>query len=99
MITEPFVVRDNATRWNSVFESIHRALKLKNRITLLCTKFPDKLGDDTLSEDDWQELADIECILQPFQDVTKRLEGRGKKSKKNGQARPARYAVGSFTGY
>jgi len=85
MITELFVVRDNATRWNSVFESIHRALKLKDRITLLCTKFPDKLGDDTLSENDWQELADIECILQPFQDVTKRLEGRGKKSKKNGK--------------
>lgn len=73
------MVRDNQTRWNSVFDSIHRAIKLKDQIQLLCLQNTDKLGEDTLLEDDWQQLEDIERILQPFQDVTKRLEGHGKR--------------------
>jgi hypothetical protein len=70
------VVRDNDTRWNSSYAMIHRALKLRLRIENLVMKFRDELEDDTLSEADWQQLTDMELILQPFQEVTKRLEGR-----------------------
>ena len=70
------VVRDNDTRWNSSYTMIHRALKLRLRLDTLLMKFADDFEDDTLSEDDWDQLKDLESILKPFQEVTKRLEGR-----------------------
>src|SRR5437016_5739266 len=73
-----FVVRDNVTRWNSSYLSIHRALKLKSRIKNFVDDHQDELCADTLTEAEWQTLADMERILAPFQSWTKRLEGQAK---------------------
>lgn len=35
----------------------------------------DELAEDTLSAEEWTEIEQIELILKPFQQVTKRLEG------------------------
>lgn len=69
------VKSDNATRWNSTYYSLHRALKLQDRITLFCSKYEEDLADDTLSKAEWEELRTIECLLEPFYLITKRLEG------------------------
>lgn len=78
MLLELFVVRDNATRWNSSYLSIHRALKLKSRIKAFLDDNQDDLQADTLTEAEWQQLADMEIVLAPFQSWTKRLEGHAK---------------------
>jgi hAT family C-terminal dimerisation region len=38
----------------------------------------DDLKEDVLSLDEWSQLEEIESILAPFQEVTKRLEGNAK---------------------
>lgn len=76
MLVELFVIRENATRWNSSYASIHRALLLKPRLVAFLIEHGKELKEDLLSEDDWQVLADLERIFKPFQSVTKRLEGR-----------------------
>jgi hypothetical protein len=69
------IVSDNATRWNSTYLMIHRALKLRHQITLICIMNMKDLKEDILSEDKWDQLKEIEAILMPFYKVTKRLEG------------------------
>jgi len=69
------VLSDNATRWNSTYNSIHRALKLRRRITDFCKLNQNELAKDTLSETEWEYLKEMEIILKPFQQVTKALEG------------------------
>lgn len=78
MKLELFMIRDNATRWNSSYKSIHRTPKLKPRFISFLIRYKAEIGDDTLNEDDWQLLADLETILAPFQSVTKRLGGNTK---------------------
>ena len=78
VVTELFIVRDNATRWNSSYLAIHRALKLKSRIKNFLDEHQANLEADTLSEDEWQQLRDIETVLAPFQSWTKHLEGQAK---------------------
>jgi hypothetical protein len=70
------VILDNSTRWNSIYQSIHRGNKLKLRIQIFCSDFRDELGDDILLEEDWSHLADIESGLVHFHQATKRLEGK-----------------------
>jgi hypothetical protein len=69
MAIDLFVVADNT------YLAIHRALKLQDRPKVFLIQNEQELEEDTLSEDDWQRLIDIERILKPFQSVTKRLEG------------------------
>ena len=75
MAVDLFVVTDNTTRWNSTYLAIHRALKLQDRLKVFLIQNVEELEEDTLSEDDWQRLIDIDRILKPFQSVTKHLEG------------------------
>ena len=72
------LVADNVTRWNSTFRSIHRALKLKFRIIAFCKNHADELEEDTLIDEKWKELHQIDEILLPFQAATKRLESKGR---------------------
>ena len=73
------VTRDQATRWNSTYNMIHRALKLRYRITEFCTKFRQEVEDDWLTENDWQQLTIIESILKHFYSATKRMEGNAER--------------------
>jgi hypothetical protein len=54
---------------------IHRALKLHYQITMIYIMNREDLEKDILSEDEWDELEEIEAILVPFYKITKRLEG------------------------
>ena len=88
-LDELMVVSDNATRWNSAFNMIDRALRLRERIDVFCNCHQRAIrqprredGDDgsvtndTLTHDDWHTLTDICKILQIFLQATARLEGR-----------------------
>lgn len=69
------VILDNSTRWNSVLQSIRRALRIKLRIITFTHQFRKELGADALNDDDWDTLEAIAKGLQPFEDITLRLEG------------------------
>jgi hypothetical protein len=69
------VILDNCTRWNSTYLSIERGLRLKRAIQLFLLDFHQPLQKDLLTEEDWDQLKDIVEALQPFHNVTKRLEG------------------------
>jgi hypothetical protein len=69
------VILDTTTRWNSIYNSIKRGLKLKNRIRLFCSDYSDHLHEDSLSEDDWTHLTKIAEGLRPFHEATLVLEG------------------------
>jgi len=77
------VVEDNATRWNSTYNMIYRALQVKDAIDLFTTRHvtskrkDDKnLREDQLSEEDWDTLARVLALLEPFKKITCRMEGR-----------------------
>jgi hypothetical protein len=67
---------DNATRWNSWYMLLKRAVQKRTEIELMCTKYMGELhsGDDVLTQDEWQLLVDTEEFLQPFYEAT--LEGQ-----------------------
>jgi hypothetical protein len=67
---------DNATRWNSWYMLLKRAVQKRAEIELMCTKYIGELngGDDILTQDEWQLLVDTEEFLQPFYEAT--LEGQ-----------------------
>jgi hypothetical protein len=81
---EPLAVtQDNETRWNSVFCMIERAFLLKDPLDLYVKRALEKPakdsplpGDDELSAQDWSTLAVTRDLLQPFFDLTMRLQGR-----------------------
>ena len=70
------VILDNSTRWNSTYHSLHRGIKLKNRIRLFCTDYSKELDKDILSEDDWKHIEEIAQALQPFHEATLRAQGK-----------------------
>jgi hypothetical protein len=41
----------------------------------ICTINANELADDTLTAEEWDELTEINFILRPFQQITKRIEG------------------------
>lgn len=69
------VIADNATRWNLTYSSLHRALKLRVRIMTFCAENEEELAADILTKREWDELKDIEILLEPFYSLTKRMEG------------------------
>ena len=71
------VKSDNATRWNSAHDMIHRALKLRRRIDIYCFDHKSSLEQDTLTSDDWTSLTALNEILEPFKRATINLQGRG----------------------
>ena len=81
------VVQDNQTRWNSIFSMIQRAFLLKDAIDLFIKRAVEKLSQysplpraDELSSNDWNILARIRDILQPFFYQTLRLQSRASRA-------------------
>lgn len=72
------LVTDNVTRWNSAFMSIRRALQLRPRLDILAQTFKTEIGQDALSEQDWEVLTHLSKLLLPFYSVTLHLEGQAK---------------------
>jgi hypothetical protein len=69
------VILDNSTRWNSTYLSLQRALALRKRIKTFCFKHRAELNKDLLNDEEWLELEEIVNGLEPFYEVTLRLEG------------------------
>ena len=77
------VIRDNLTRWNSIFCMILRAFLLKDPLDLFAKRAREKPAnasplpeEDELSVNDWNVLARTRDILKPFYDLTLELQGR-----------------------
>jgi hypothetical protein len=77
------LVKENATRWNSVYDAVARALRLQGPIgyhqsLLAAERSADKRPpeDCFLSADDWHYLAIYQEVLKPFKVLTKKFEGR-----------------------
>jgi hAT family C-terminal dimerisation region len=77
------VVRDNLTRWNSVFAMIQRAIILKDPLDLFIKRAREKPAselplpeEDELTASDWKVLERTRDILEPFYKLTLDLEGR-----------------------
>lgn len=79
------LLQDGGIRWNSTYDMITRALKLRDALDLYLFRWqmPPKdgncqydLSQDKLSAADWHELTRFQALLRPFKDMTKRLEGR-----------------------
>ena len=66
---------DNDTRWNSWLDEVTVALQKRKEFMSWTEDHWQKLGDDVLTRDDWQELEDIRKILQPLKTCTKNTEG------------------------
>jgi hypothetical protein len=80
------LVKENTTRWNSVYNAVARALRLQGPIgyhqSLLAAKrSADKRPpeDCFLSADDWHYLAIYFEVLKPFKVLTKKFEGKSKR--------------------
>jgi hAT family C-terminal dimerisation region len=71
-------IQDNSTRWNSTYNSLHRALKIKTRLQLFCLQYPQEVKQDMLSDEDWNHLTEIHTGLRPFHEATLRCEGNAR---------------------
>ena len=65
-ILDLMVKLNTETRWNSTYDSIYRGLKLKNRIRFFCIEYSDGIGEDQLTDNDWNHLVKIFKGLKPF---------------------------------
>lgn len=67
---------DNATRWNSWYLLIKRAVSKRSEIMEICRRYKKDFGDgkDILTEEEWEQLEGSEEFLQPFYQAT--LEGQ-----------------------
>ena len=80
------VVADNATRWNSVYLMVDRAIKKQTQIdryieyALLGTGSKRLAYEDKLTVEDWQILRETHRILEPFYKQTIRLQSRASTS-------------------
>ena len=70
---------DNATRWNSTYLSLERALRCRTRIEHFSIDYRKQLGKNYLDPEDWTVLERMFEDLQVFYHATLRLEGHGKK--------------------
>jgi hypothetical protein len=74
------VVSDNATRWNSTYDMLKRALKLRTFLEIYIQRqieldAKSTLKDDWLVADDWNQLEELMVLLEPFKTLTTSLEG------------------------
>jgi hypothetical protein len=77
------VLQDNATRWNSTYKMIERALQKRDEIDTFirrCQRERDTgkrvPAEDHLTTEDWLLLAETAAILKPFYTQTMRLQSR-----------------------
>jgi hypothetical protein len=65
---------DNITRWNSTFEMLECALKLKPVITYLLIQ-NHEFKDFKVSEKEWDYFENLRNFLEPFKDATDMISG------------------------
>jgi hypothetical protein len=72
--------RDNSTRWNSIYNMIKRAIKLRSQINLFCsyTYKDDFKTEMQLNDDDWYILLHLAAALVHFENATMALQGQAK---------------------
>jgi hypothetical protein len=72
--------RDNSTRWNSIYQMIKRAIKLRLQINLFCsyTYKDDFKPEMQLNNDDWYILLHLAAALVHFKNATMALRGQAK---------------------
>jgi hypothetical protein len=63
---------------NSTYNSISRAIRLQDSISIYTVEIDDELANDALVRTDWDELKEMMRILQPFKNLT--LEGEGRQA-------------------
>ena len=68
---------DNSTRWNSAWNAIKRALRLKEPIKMFIAIDIELDDMDKLTEQDWDTLEAIYHGFKPFLELTLRLEDHG----------------------
>ncbi|KAL3957309.1 hypothetical protein ACCO45_007887 [Purpureocillium lilacinum] len=61
---------DNATRWNSWYILLRTALEKKEKLMLFQQEHHKSLGEDSLTQDDWDVLKLTADFLQPFWQAT-----------------------------
>jgi len=82
------LVSNNETRWNSIYDMLVRALKLKVRFQAYCENWkpPKKVDDDDeynllhdkLSPAEWDGVEKVIKVLCPLKKITKQVERREK---------------------
>lgn len=61
---------DNVTRWNSWYMLLRTALEKKDKLMVFQQERHKALGDDSLTQDDWDVLKLTADFLQPFWQAT-----------------------------
>ena len=79
------VLVDGGVRWNSVYDMIERALKLRHAIDLFFLHYDHSgegydISQDVITQRDWADLKQFFNVLKPFKVLTKRMEGRANKA-------------------
>jgi hypothetical protein len=81
------VIQDNATRWNSTYLMIERALAKRDEIDSFISRCEREKEaskrvspEDHLSAEDWRILGEIAAILRPLYKATIRHQGRAEKA-------------------
>jgi len=69
------VVMDNATRWNSTYNMIKAALKLRQRIDGYVRLIGAELEEYIISGEEWNDLKELALMLTPFKKVTRATQG------------------------
>ena len=64
------VLADNQTRWNSVYLSIVRAIRLYGQIQVFSEQHRDELKAYFLLQEDWDVLKWLQTSLEPFYSQT-----------------------------
>ena len=76
------LVLDRGIKWNSTYDMLERAFKLKDAIELYQGHYKggedEPLEDDVLTNDDWLELRELLDLLLPLRAVSLTLQSDGK---------------------
>jgi hypothetical protein len=76
------LVMNGGIRWNSTCDMIERSIKLRDALELYQVAFKDDenepCADDSLTNDDWLELSDIQALLSPLKQASLYVQSNGK---------------------